>query len=187
MNSTLTDNPTDFPLGRPFYLDASHDDILVSVMTAMSLDYFREAPSLTQFPPTPDRRFNLAKMTPFGGRLITEVIGCSSPNPTAVHKHRTQYYPSQYGYNAANATSKFVRMRLNNGILPLDTIRGGFCQGRTDGLCSLSKFVASQNSSYALSNYDYACFGNYSIVEPRNGNDYDGAIRAGQAGIMEYN
>ncbi|KAJ9619892.1 hypothetical protein H2203_008166 [Taxawa tesnikishii (nom. ined.)] len=50
VNSTITDNPTDFPLGRPFYADFSHDDIIISVMTAMSLDYFREAPSLTQFP-----------------------------------------------------------------------------------------------------------------------------------------
>lgn len=184
VNSTITNNPTDFPLGRPFYADFSHDDIIVSVMAAMSLDYFREAPSLTQFPPNPKRHFNLAKMTPFGGRLITEVIGCSSPNPTAVHNHRTQYTPTQYGYNPTNATNKFVRMRLNNGILPLDTIRGGYCLGRTDGLCSLSKFVASQNGSYALSNYDYACFGNWTIVEPRNGNDYDGTIRAGQPGIL---
>ena len=185
VNSSITNNPTDFPLGRPFYADFSHDDIIVSALTAMSLDYFREPPSLTQYPPDPNRHFNLAKMTPFGARLITEVIGCSSPNPSAVRQHRTQYTPTQYGYNSANATSKFIRMRLNNGILPLDTIRGGYCAGRTDGLCPMKQFVVSQNASLALSNYDYACFSNWTIAEPTNAHDYDGTIRVNMSGIIE--
>ncbi|KAG9651339.1 3-phytase, partial [Aureobasidium melanogenum] len=185
VNSSITNNSQDFPLDRPFYADFTHDDIIVSVMTAMSLDYFREAPSLTQYPPNPDRHFYLSKMTPFGGHLITEVIGCSSANPAAVSKEHVQYYPTQYGYNPSNATHKFVRMRLNNGILPLDTLRGGACKGRIDGMCALDKFVASQNGSYALSNYDYACFGNWTIANTTNGNDYDGTVYRGQAGILE--
>lgn len=48
VNSTLTDNPTTFPLGREFYADFSHDDIIISVLTAMSLDYFKDAPNYTQ-------------------------------------------------------------------------------------------------------------------------------------------
>ncbi|KAL1306145.1 hypothetical protein AAFC00_004257 [Neodothiora populina] len=184
VNSSLTDNARDFPLGRPFYADFSHDDIIISVMAAMSLDYFREAPSLTQFPPNPKRHFNMAKLTPFGARLVTEVIGCSSPSPVAVHKHRTQYRPDQYGYNAANATHKFIRMRLNNGILPLDTIRGGACVGRTDGMCAMDKFLSSQETAYAQSNYDYACFANYTIADPTNGNDYDGVVFANTSGVI---
>ncbi len=115
VNTSLTNNAADFPLGQPFYADFSHDDIIVSVLTSMSIDYFREHPNLQQYPPDPNRHFVLSNMTPFGARLITEVIGCAAPNPTAVHSHRTQYYPTQYGYNPANATHKFIRMRLNNG------------------------------------------------------------------------
>jgi hypothetical protein len=143
----------------------------------MSLDYFREAPSLTQYPPDPTRHFILSHLTPFGARLITEVIGCSSSSPAPVQNHRTQYYPSQYGYNPANATNKFIRMRLNNGILPLNTIRGGACAGRIDGLCGLEAFIESQAGSYALSEYNYACFGNYTIDNVGSlGQDYDGTI-----------
>ncbi|CAD0107756.1 unnamed protein product [Aureobasidium uvarum] len=185
VNSSITNNSRDFPLDRPFYADFTHDDIIVSVLTAMSLDYFRDPPSLTEYPPNPDRHFILSKMTPFGGHLITEVIGCSEASPAAVSKERVQYYPTQYGYNPSNATHKFVRMRLNNGILPLDTLRGGACKGRTDGMCALDKFVASQNASYALSNYDYACFGNWTIANTTNGFDYDGTVHRGQAGILE--
>jgi hypothetical protein len=147
----------------------------------MSLDYMKDPPSLTQFPPNPNRHFILSKITPFGARLITEVIGCSSDSPEPVRSFKTQYTPSQYGYDPANATKKFVRMRLNNGILPLNTIRGGACgnstTGRVDGMCEMSAFVHSQANSHELSNYDYACFGNYTIVDPTNGQDYDGAIR----------
>ena len=111
VNSTLTNNAKDFPLGRPFYADFSHDDIIVSALASMSVDYFREQPDLKQYPPNPNRHFILSKMTPFGARLITEVIGCAKPDPVAVHDHRTFYTPGQYGYNPANATHKFIRVR----------------------------------------------------------------------------
>jgi hypothetical protein len=48
VNYTLTNNANDFPLGEPFYADFTHDDIIVSVLTAMSFDYFKDPPSLTQ-------------------------------------------------------------------------------------------------------------------------------------------
>ncbi|KAF2670479.1 histidine phosphatase [Microthyrium microscopicum] len=177
VNYTMTNNPEDFPLGAKMYSDFSHDDIIVSVLTAMSVDYFKDAPNL-DYPPDPARKFILSKMTPFGARLITEVIGCASPDPETVSAARTAYFPEQYGYSPKNATNKFVRMRLNNGILPLNSIRGGDCADRTDGLCSLESFVASQQSATELANYQFACFGNYSVTDIFSRKDYDGTIAA---------
>lgn len=176
MNSSLTDNAQDFPLGRPFYADFTHDDIIISVLAAMSVDYYHEHPNLTQFPPDPERHWRMSRITPFGAKLVTEVIGCTDSEPAAVHNRKTFYYPSQYGYDQSSAPHKFIRMRLNNGIVPLDTIRGGQCVGRTDGLCSLEDFVASQADAEELANYDFACFTNYTLVDPLSGNDYDGRI-----------
>lgn len=48
VNFTITNNPTTFPLGQKFYADFTHDDIIVSVLTAMSIDYFKDAPSFVQ-------------------------------------------------------------------------------------------------------------------------------------------
>ncbi len=48
VNSSLTNNSATFPLGQRFYADFTHDDIIVSVLTAMSVDYFKDPPSLTQ-------------------------------------------------------------------------------------------------------------------------------------------
>jgi hypothetical protein len=178
VNSTITNNTRDFPLGQPFYADFSHDDILISVLTALSVDYFRPKPSLTQFPPDPERPFNMAHLTPFGANLITEVVGCSSSSPKPVHQMRTQYYPTQYGYDAKNASNKFIRMRLNNGILPLSSIRGGACKGRSDGLCAMDKFFESQEKADERANYQYVCFGNWTIDNEKNpGKDYDGTFR----------
>jgi hypothetical protein len=117
-------------------------------------------------------------MTPFGGRLITEVIGCSSADPDANPAHSTPYYQGKNGYLAANATNKFIRMRLNNGIVPLGSIRGGACAGRTDGLCSLNNFLTSQKNASSLANYQYTCFANYSssVANPLSGQDFDGTI-----------
>lgn len=183
VNYTITNNADDFPLGRPFYADFSHDDIIISTLTAMSLDYFREHPDLKTYPPDPSRHFILSHMTPFGGRLITEVIGCADANPTAQHSPRTQYYPTQYGYDPTNAPNKFIRLRLNHGILPIETIRGGQCAGRTDGLCALDSFLASQYQAEELANYQFACFANYTLNAPFNGNDYDGYVTNETAGI----
>ncbi|KAK5167034.1 uncharacterized protein LTR77_007763 [Saxophila tyrrhenica] len=187
VNASITKNGEDFPLGRPFYADFTHDDIIISALTAMSLDYFREHPDLNTYPPDPDRHFFLSKITPFGGRLITEVIGCADPNPLEQHNARTQYYPTQYGYDPANAPHKFIRMRLNNGILPLDTIRGGQCAGRTDGMCAMEDFLASQAKAEELANYHFACFANYTLDDPFNGNDYDGTVNRDTEGITLYN
>lgn len=157
VNSTLDDNANTFPLNQPFYADFTHDDIIISVLTAMSLDYLRQAPDPSTYPPNQDRRFRLSHLTPFGARLITEVISCASPDPTPVRQHRVQYYPTQYGWDPANATHKFIRMRLNNGILPLSTLRGGACDnGRGDGMCAMSDFLSSQQNAATLANYEYA-------------------------------
>ncbi|KPI44030.1 3-phytase A [Cyphellophora attinorum] len=178
INATIDANSTDFPLNQHFYADFSHDDILVSVLTAMSFDYLKDPPSLTAYPPNPNRHFILSHLTPFAAKLITEVVGCGSSNPEPVQSTRTYTTPTQFGYDPNNATYKFVRMRLNHGILPLSEIRGGACGNRTDGMCARENFLDSQKDAYELSQYDYACFGNYTISNVTGGVDYDGAISA---------
>lgn len=184
INSTLDSADGTFPLGQQVYADFSHDDIIISVLTALSMDYFKDAPTTTDFPPQKGH-FKLSDITPFGANLITETIGCASAKPKPMQKSRVQYAPAQYGYDADNATHKFVRMRLNNGILPLNSIRGGKCgnstSGRLDGLCDMDSFLESQNDAYERSNYDYACFGNYTITNVTAAVDYDGAIAKGKS------
>lgn len=161
INSTLDSDPETFPLDQKVYLDVTNDFMVLGTVTAMSLDYFK-GPLPLVYPRPDNRTFQLTKMTQYGGRLTVEKIGCTSANPTAKSKV-TQYTNDQYGYSPDNATFKFVRFRMNMGILPLSTIRGGLCdiEGRTDGLCPLDKFVESQANATTLANYQYVCFGNF--------------------------
>ena len=161
VNSTLNSNPATFPLNQKLYLDTTNDFMILGTLTAMSLDYFRSPLPLT-YPPPAGRRFRLTQMTPFAARLVIEKIGCASSDPAA-RRFATQYSNTQYGYSSSNAPHKFVRMRLSNAILPLNTIRGGACKvtGRKDGLCPLPNFVRSQATAAKLANYQFVCFGNY--------------------------
>lgn len=162
INSTLDSSPNTFPLNQSFYFDGSHDTTIVNVLSALSIDYFRENVSLV-YPPPSRSNFRISHMTPFAARLITEKIGCISPTPNETNSTRTQYTKSQYKYSAALATNKFIRIRLNDGIIPLDTMRGGLCSvGRTDGMCPLNRFITAQGINEILANYAYTCFGNYS-------------------------
>lgn len=42
--------------------------------------------------------------------------------------------------------------------------------------CEMGAFLESQKNSYELSNYDFACFGNYTVQNMTSGMDYDGMI-----------
>ena len=177
VNSSYDNNAEQFPLGEPFYADFSHDDIIISALAALSIDYLRDPPSLSAVPPAKNRTFVLSNLTPFGGQMTTEVIGCGCSNPSEQAKARTQYYPTQYGYDPSNASNKFIRMRVNNGILPLGSIPGGACSGRKDGMCSMTSFLQATSNATNLANYQYACFANYTIDNAANrGKDYDGTI-----------
>lgn len=71
-NSTLDSNPTYFPLDQPFYFDFTHDDIILSVLTA--LNYTQIAGDyLNATFMDPNRTFVLSHITPFAARLAFEV------------------------------------------------------------------------------------------------------------------
>ena len=181
VNSTIDDTPSDFPLGRKLYVDFTHDGTILSLLTAMSIDYFKEPPELSNYPISATRKFNIAQISPSGANLITEVIGCEDSAPESVQD--ANYWSKTTDTSAPlrqQGLYKFIRMRLNRGILPLATIRGGACAARPDGLCVIDKFLESQANAYEMSNYDYACNGDYAdaIGDPTSGRDWDGTIHS---------
>jgi hypothetical protein len=40
----------------------------------------------------------------------------------------------------------------------------------------LGDFMRSQQNNTVMANYNYSCFGNYTITDPTSGKDFDGAI-----------
>ncbi|CDW99135.1 hypothetical protein [Sporisorium scitamineum] len=149
-NSTLDSNPTYFPLDQPIYVDFTHDDIILSVLTA--LNYTQVVGEFLD--PTyadPDRTFVLSHITPFAARLVFEVIECEGD------------------------AKRYVRTKLNEAVIPYSGAEG--CpQG--EALCGLDDFVKFQRTNaYKDANFDKACFGvngaDFVVTGPvRNGTIY---------------
>lgn len=178
VNSSLTDNEDTFPLGLKFYADFTHDKMILATLTALSLDFLKKLPDLKKFPPAQDHVFRISHLVPFTARLVTEVIGCDMAHPKPEKHERVRYYASEYGYDDEKSSERpkhrFVRMRLNGGVLPLSSIRGGACKGRSDELCPLKQFLKSQEKAADRARYKQACFGNYDVVN--DGRDVDGTV-----------
>jgi hypothetical protein len=103
------------------FLD-SYIVIRVSVVTALSVEYFKADMSTSAYPPDPKRHFVISHLTPFGARLETEVLGCASATPKPKEKASTIYSIGQNGYKPNNAPHKFVRIRWSVSSLTVSLV-----------------------------------------------------------------
>ncbi|EST08937.1 Histidine phosphatase superfamily, clade-2 [Kalmanozyma brasiliensis GHG001] len=147
-NSTLDSNPTYFPLNQSMYVDFTHDDIIVSVLTA--LNYTQVVGDFLD--PTyadPSRTFVLSHITPFAARLVFEVVSCKG--------------------------KRYVRTKLNEAVIPYSGAEG--CPAGK-ALCPIESFVGFQKeNAYKDANFNKACFGvngtDFTVTGPvRNGTVY---------------
>ncbi|KAJ5478276.1 hypothetical protein N7530_003785 [Penicillium desertorum] len=137
INYTYTNNEAQFPFGQPFYMDMSHDDIILSVINALGLDYFRQ-------------------MTPFGARFISEVWTC--PRDMSFDYLDPVLYTNPSIKSTAK-TTEYIRFVLNNSPLPQDGLIG--CEDSSNGFCQLDKFLSGVPTMKDKAQFQKACFGNY--------------------------
>lgn len=160
VNFTYDNNERTFPLGQPLYMDMSHDDIIISVLTALGLEYFKYGPTglpaanITHAPA--NRTFNLNKLTPFGARLNTEVWSC--PSPTSI-KHLDPVLYSNPDLSGGKNTTDYIRFMLNNAPVPLDGLKR--CEKGVNGFCDVRDFVAAVPGLKRDAEYQFACFGKH--------------------------
>lgn len=149
-NSTLDDSPSTFPLNQTLYFDFSHDYTIVAVIAAMGLTQFTQF--LPSTGPPPNQQNSLSNLVPYGARMVFEKIECSAP------------ISSDRSGNLTNGTepTTYVHMLLNQRTVPL-----GFsyqaCGNRSDGWCELNAFVHTLEEQQALVDFDYSCYGNYTL------------------------
>lgn len=160
INSTYDDNTAQFPLHQPFYMDMSHEHIILSVLTALGLDYFRYSshglPGSVNH--TIPHTFQLGNMTPFGSRLISEVWTC--PSNTSFDDLRSTLYANP-DLSASADKKDYIRFVLNNAPLPLNGLPGCGKNAR-NGFCPVEAFLHAVPSLKKEAMYQHACFGNYS-------------------------
>lgn len=128
-NYTFDAHPRTFPVDRKFYADFTHDSVIANVLAALDLPAF--AQELPVHHPDPQRMYRTSQLVPFGARLIVEKLQCRA----------SSRFPA---VTASNVTEgRFIRMKLNDALLPLGSLSACAAEKREDGVCSMSGFLKS--------------------------------------------
>ncbi|KAJ3002669.1 hypothetical protein HKX48_002204 [Thoreauomyces humboldtii] len=166
-NSTLDHDDLTFPLTDAVYLDFAHDTQFNSILATLGLVHDPSS-VMTADRPTPDptRLWKTPNMASMGGRLWVERIVCSPspPNNTTTNTNTTIVPVSTAPGKCPSATTKtktttaattksemgsltggtYVRLVLNEAVLPLDGLAGCEGEGSEAGMCRLDGFVEAQ-------------------------------------------
>lgn len=168
VNASLDGDGEAFPLGQPFYMDMSHEHVIISVLTALGLDYFRYGAD-GRLPDSVDHAiphtFQLGNMTPFGSRLVSEIWTCPSNITNTSIFNTKNLAPTLYSNptlsNTTN-TKSYIRFVLNNGPLPLTGLPGCETQSK-NGFCPVETFLRAVPALKRDAVYQEACFGDYGV------------------------
>lgn len=156
VNSTLDENPTYFPLNQTLYIDFTHDIDISYTFAALGLSQFGEA--LPPTGPPANQQFIASNLVPFGARFVTEVITCDTPI-------NAQHLPVTSSSSTGNTT--YIHIISNQRTIPLGN-SFSVCGNRVDGWCELNNFLAAEANRTTLADYNYACFGNYTVAANAN-------------------
>ncbi|KAG6828355.1 hypothetical protein H0H92_008243 [Tricholoma furcatifolium] len=138
-NATLDDNTTTFPLDHSLYVDATHEAVILNIITALNLTNFAEAGPLPYTHIPHKRSFETSKLAPFATNVQFQLLECASiPDPQ-------------------------IRIIINDGVAPLTSIDG--CPKQHDGMCPVDAFVKAQKAILAEIDWDYECKGNWTVPE----------------------
>ncbi|KAH1271212.1 hypothetical protein KXW98_004312 [Aspergillus fumigatus] len=156
INSTYDNNAAQFPLHQPLYMDMSHDDVIVAVLAALGLEYFKygEDGLPDEIEHAPERTFRLNEIVPFGARLVSEVWTCP-----AGPKMRFKELDATLYTNPSVRGTDYIRFVLNGAPLPTQGLVG--CERAENGFCALTDFLGGVAKLKEKAMYQVACFGNY--------------------------
>jgi 3-phytase len=160
INYAYDDNTKDFPLHQPMYMDMSHETVIVAVLAALGLDYFKYGshgmPSDVAH--AVPRNFVMHKVAPFGARLFTEVWSC--PSDVKFDNLQDQMYKNPE--LSSQDTTDYIRFVLNNAPVSVEGLEP--CKGSVNGFCDMKKFLNYVPELTKQAMYQEACFGDYNTT-----------------------
>ncbi|EIW53780.1 phosphoglycerate mutase-like protein [Trametes versicolor FP-101664 SS1] len=136
-NATLADDPRTFPLGQSLYVDATHEVVVLNVLTALNLTSFAKDGPLPATHIPHNRAFRTAHLAPFATNVQFQLLSCNSTPDTQ------------------------IRVIVNDGVVPLTGIRG--CAESADGACPLPVFVAAMREIIGETDWAWACLGDWEV------------------------
>ncbi|EIW73298.1 hypothetical protein TREMEDRAFT_67315 [Tremella mesenterica DSM 1558] len=147
INSTLASSNLTFPRGgKRLFVDFSHDNEMVQILSAMHvLNQHNDLPKTT----IQDKRsYVLAEIIPFGAKVVFERISCDmagwEPDPGVV---------SDFGDREKDGRKDYVRIWVNDALQTVDDVNCKQSGLAEHGMCELDLFIDSQ--SWALTQADW--------------------------------
>ncbi|KAF8894811.1 histidine phosphatase superfamily [Infundibulicybe gibba] len=136
-NSTLNDSPITFPLGQSLYVDATHEVVVLNIITALNLTTFAASGPLPPDHIPANRSFRSSELAPFATNIQFQLLSCAAvPGPQ-------------------------IRIIINDGVVPLTGIRG--CPEQRDGMCPVDTFVAAQREIIRQTDWTHDCEGDWTV------------------------
>ncbi|KAI5121931.1 hypothetical protein M0805_000260 [Coniferiporia weirii] len=140
-NATITDNNITFPLNQPIFVDATHDSVIATFTVALNFTSFAaNGPLPTDHIPE-NQTYFANKIVPFASQLVGQVLSCP-----------------------ASTSTSYFRWLLNDAVVPLTGMTA--CPEDKDGLCPLDTYVAALQTRLGEVDFDFDCFGNYTVPNP---------------------
>jgi hypothetical protein len=152
LNQTFDDSPTFFPLNQSIYADATHEVVVLDVLTAFNLTALFKGPPLSARGNEEQNSFVASRVVPFATHFTTQVLWCPAYDP-----------PQQ------------MRFIVNDAVVPVHESYVG-CEADADGLCGAAQVLQVLQRRSAEIDFDYDCFANYTAVA---GVDYNGRAPRG--------
>lgn len=147
LNETFDNNPTYFPLNQSIYADATHEVVVLDVLTAFNLTALFDGEPLSVTGNKQQNTFVASKTVPFATHFTVQVLECPAYQPT-----------------------KQIRFIVNDAVIPVNGTYPG-CEYDADGLCSFDNVVSVLQQRLDEIDYDYDCFANYTA---KAGVNYNG-------------
>jgi len=145
-NATLDDNPTTFPLDQNFYVDATHEVVVVNVLTTLNLTALWDGGKLTAYEMNKDRKFITSRIAPFATNLQFQLLSCPA------HE------------NPSLRAAQQLRILLNDAPVSFAGVRG--CPEDTaEGMCPVKTFAKAQREIVDSIDWDWSCNGNWKVPE----------------------
>ncbi|KAJ4985553.1 histidine acid phosphatase [Stagonosporopsis vannaccii] len=147
LNETFDNSSTFFPLQQSIYADATHEVVVLDVLTAFNLTALFDGPPLSATGNQQANTFVASRLVPFATHFTTQVLECKNKSP-----------------------SKQVRFIVNDAVVPINGSHPG-CPADKDGLCAFDNVVDVLQKRSAEIDYEYDCLANYTASP---GVDYNG-------------
>ncbi|KIY44827.1 phosphoglycerate mutase-like protein [Fistulina hepatica ATCC 64428] len=172
-NATLDDNPVTFPLGQSLYVDATHEVVVLNVITALNLTTFAASGPLPADHIPKDRSFRSSHLAPFATNIQFQRASPHSVTSVSILLLYPYilllHFPLPFADMPSSPTvlscedtdNTQIRILINDGVAPLTGIKG--CPEQKDGMCPLSTFVEAQKDIIGQTSWEYDCHGDWTV------------------------